>query len=31
MVTFAFEHENPNVDSSLKSIRGVIFINELEV
>ena len=26
IVTFAFEHENPNIDSTLKQIRGVIFI-----
>jgi hypothetical protein len=26
--TFSFQHENPNMDSSLKQIRGVIFINE---
>jgi hypothetical protein len=25
-ITFAFEHENPNIDASLKQIRGVIFI-----
>jgi hypothetical protein len=29
--TFSFEHENPNIDASLKQIRGVIFIKELEV
>jgi hypothetical protein len=27
-VTFSFEHENPNIDSTLKQIRGVIFIKE---
>ena len=26
--TFSFEHENPNIDSTLKKIRGVIFIKE---
>jgi len=26
VVTFSFEHENPNMDLSLKKIRGVIFI-----
>jgi hypothetical protein len=31
IVTFSFKHENPNIDSSLKHIRGVIFINEPEV
>jgi hypothetical protein len=30
-VTFSFEHENPNIDSTLKQIRGVIFIKEPEV
>jgi hypothetical protein len=30
-VTFSFEHENPNIDSELKQIRGVIFIKEPEV
>jgi hypothetical protein len=28
IVTFSFEHENPNMDSTLKQIRGVIFIQE---
>jgi hypothetical protein len=28
--TFSFEHENPNIDATLKQIRGVIFIKELE-
>jgi hypothetical protein len=28
IVTFSFEHENPNIDSTLKQIRGVIFIKE---
>jgi hypothetical protein len=31
IVTFSFEHENPNIDSTLKQIRGVIFIQEPEV
>jgi hypothetical protein len=31
IVTFSFEHENPNMDSTLKQIRGVIFIDEPEV
>jgi hypothetical protein len=31
VVTFSFEHENPNIDSTLKQIRGVIFIDESEV
>jgi hypothetical protein len=30
-VTFSFEHENPNIDATLKKIRGVIFIKEPEV
>jgi hypothetical protein len=30
-VTFSFEHENPNIDATLKWIRGVIFIEELEI
>jgi hypothetical protein len=30
-ITFSFEHENPNIDSTLKQIRGVIFIKEPEV
>jgi hypothetical protein len=30
-VTFSFEQENPNIDASLKKIRGVIFIKEIEV
>jgi hypothetical protein len=29
--TFSFEHENPNMDSALKLIQGMIFINEPEV
>jgi hypothetical protein len=29
--TFSFEHENPNIDASLKQIRGVIFIKEPEI
>jgi len=31
IVTLSFKHENPNIDSTLKNIRGVIFIVELEV
>jgi hypothetical protein len=31
IVTFSFEHENPKIDSSLKQIKGVIFIEEPEV
>jgi hypothetical protein len=31
IVTFSFEHENPNMDSTLKYIRWVIFIQEPEV
>jgi hypothetical protein len=30
-VTFSFEHENPNIDTTLKWIRDVIFIEEPEV
>jgi hypothetical protein len=30
-ITFSFEHENPNIDKSLKWIRGVIVIKEPEV
>jgi hypothetical protein len=30
-VTFSFEHENPNIDTTLKQIRGVIFIKEPEI
>jgi hypothetical protein len=30
-VTFSFEHENPSIDTALKWIRNVIFIEELEV
>jgi hypothetical protein len=29
-VNFSFEHENPNIDASLKQIRGLIFIKEPE-
>jgi hypothetical protein len=29
--TFSFEHENPNIDSTLKLIQGVIFFDEPEV
>ena len=28
IVTFSFEHENPNIDSSLKLIWGMILIDE---
>jgi len=31
VVIFSFEHENPNMDSTLKHIRGVIFVDEPEV
>ena len=31
VVTFSFEHENPNIDSVLKLLRGVIFFDETEV
>jgi hypothetical protein len=31
IVTFSFEHENPNMDLTLKQIRRVIFIKEPEV
>ena len=31
IVTFSFEHENPNMHSTLKPIIGVIFIKEPEV
>jgi hypothetical protein len=31
VVTFSLEHENPNIDASLKWIRGVIFIKEPEI
>jgi hypothetical protein len=30
-VTFSFEHENPNTETTLKWIRDFIFITELEV
>jgi hypothetical protein len=30
-VTFSFEHENPNIDATLKHIRGVIFIKEPKI
>jgi hypothetical protein len=30
-VTFSFKHENPNINTTLKKIRGVIFIKEQEV
>jgi hypothetical protein len=29
-VTFSFEHENPNIDATIKQIQGVIFITKLE-
>jgi hypothetical protein len=29
--TFSFDHENSNIDATLKHIRGVTFIKELEV
>jgi hypothetical protein len=28
---FSFKHENPNIDATLKQIRGMIFIKEPEV
>jgi hypothetical protein len=31
VVTFSFEHENPNIDSVLNLIWGVIFFDEREV
>jgi hypothetical protein len=31
IVTVSFEHENPNMDLSLKQIRGVIFVDKQEV
>jgi hypothetical protein len=31
VVNFSFEHENPNIDSTLKLIQGVISIDEPEV
>jgi hypothetical protein len=31
IATFSFEHENPNVDFTLKHIRGLIFIDKLEL
>jgi hypothetical protein len=27
-VTFSFEHENPNIDGTIKNIASVIFIKE---
>jgi hypothetical protein len=30
-IDFSFEHENPNIDATLKQIRWVIFIKEPEV
>ena len=31
VVNFSFEHENPNMDSRMEQIRGVISIDEQEV
>jgi hypothetical protein len=31
VVTFSFKHKNPNINSALKLIRGVIFFYESEV
>jgi hypothetical protein len=31
VVTFSFKHENPDIDSALKQIKGVIFIDEPKV
>jgi hypothetical protein len=31
VVTFSFEHKNPKIDSTLKQIQGVIFVDEPEV
>jgi hypothetical protein len=31
VVTLSFEHENPNIDSTLNMIWGMIFIDEPEV
>jgi hypothetical protein len=30
-ITFSFDHENPNIDATLKRIRNVIFIKESKV
>jgi hypothetical protein len=30
-VTLSFEHANPNIDATLKWIRGIIFIEEPEI
>jgi hypothetical protein len=30
-ITFSFENENPNIDATLKKIRGVKFIKEPKV
>jgi hypothetical protein len=30
-ITFSFEHDNTNIDVALKWIRGIIFIEELEI
>jgi hypothetical protein len=30
-ITFSFDHENPNIDMTLKWIRNVIFVEEPEV
>jgi hypothetical protein len=31
VVTFSFEHKNPNMDSALKLIHGMIFTDEPKV
>jgi hypothetical protein len=31
VVTFSFEHENPNIDLALQMIWGMIFIDEPEI
>jgi hypothetical protein len=31
VVTFSFKYENPNIDATLKWIRGLIFIKELQI
>jgi hypothetical protein len=30
-ISFSFDHENSNIDTALKRIRGVIFIKEPEI
>jgi hypothetical protein len=30
-ITFSFERENPKIDATLKRIRGVIFVKQLEI